>query len=158
MNVFCQKTKSLQNIRITSITAVGLEKNSSKLYITEPPSTPLCEVIGHPINFTLLSVAANRLRFLRSILLCTDSLQADSLVLDWGRFRKRIPYRARKSHFSLRVGSCSAKVFPGLTQCEPARRLLQWWHERTSIKKFKLMPWNLFDISFITQKETSLYG
>ena len=86
IKVFCQKKKSLQNVRITSITAVGLEKNSSRLYITEPPNTPLCEVIGQPINLMLLSVAANRLRFLRSILLCTDSLRADSLVLDWGRF------------------------------------------------------------------------
>lgn len=134
---FSQKKKSLQNVRITSITAVGLEKHSSKLYITEPPSTPLCEVIGQPINLTLLSVAANRLRFLMLILLCTDSLRADSLLLDWGRFRRRIPYRARKSHFSLRVGSCFAKCFPGITQCEPTRRLLHWWQERTSIKKFK---------------------
>ena len=158
IKVLCQKKKSLQNVCITSITAVGLEKNSSKLYITEPPSTPLCEVIGQPINLMLLSVAANRLRFLRSILLCTDSLRADSLVLDWGRFWRRIPYRARKSHFSLRVGSCSAKIFPGLTQSEPARRLLLWWQERTSLKKLKLMPWNLFDISFITQTDTSVYG
>ena len=124
IKVFCQKKKSLQNVRIPSITAVGLEKNSSQVYVTEAPSTPLCEVIGQPINLMLLSVAANRLRFLRSILLCTDSLRADSLVLDWGRFWRRIPYRARKIHFSLRVGSYSTKIFPERTQCEPARRLL----------------------------------
>ena len=158
IKVLCQKKKSLQNVCITSITAVGLENNSSKLYITESPSTPLCEVIGQPINLVLLSVAAKRLRFLRSILLCGDSLRADSLVLDWGRFRRWIPYRPRKSHCSLRVGSFSAKIFPGLTHCEPARRLLHWWQERTSIKNFKLMPWNLFDISFIAQTETSAYG
>ena len=127
IKVLCQKKKSLQNVCITSITAVGLEKNSSKLYITEPPSTPLCEVIGQPINLMLLSVAANRLRFLRSILLCADTLRADSLVLDWGRFRRRIPYRAWKSHCSLRVGSCSAKIFPGITHCEPAPSLLHRW-------------------------------
>ena len=103
IKVLCQKKKSLQNVCITSITAVGLEKNSSKLYITEPPSTPLCEVIGQPINLMLLSVAANRLRFLRSILLCTDSLRADSLVLDWGRFWFADPLsREEKSLFTAR--------------------------------------------------------
>ena len=115
IKVLCQKKKSLQNVCITLITAVGLEKNSSKLYITEPPSTPLCEVIGQPINLMLLSVAANRLRFLRSILLCADTLRADSLVLDWGRFRRRIPYRAWKSHCSLRVGSCSVPLIHPIT-------------------------------------------
>ena len=121
IKVLCQKKKSLQNVCITSITAVGLEKNSSKLYITEPPSTPLCEVIGQPINLMLLSVAANRLRFLRSILLCADTLRADSLVLDWGRFRRRIPYRARKIHFSLHV------VWQLIYQLRRRRRRqLQW--------------------------------
>ena len=158
IKVLCQKKKSLQNVCITSITAVGLENNSSKLYITESPSTPLCEVIGQPINLVLLSVAANRLRILKSILLCADTPRAESLGLYWGRFRRRIPYHARKSHCSWRVGSCSAKMFTGLTHCEPAPRLLHRWQERTSIKKFKLLPWSLFDISFITQTETFAYG
>ena len=159
IKVFCQKKKSLQNVRITSITAVGLEKNSSRLYITEPPNTPLCEVIGQPINLMLLSVAANRLLFLGSILLCTDSLRAYSLVLDWGRFRRRIPYRARKIHFSLCVGSCSAKLFSGthiMWAC--SQTITPMARKDVDKKKFKSTPWNLFDISFITQTETSVYG
>ena len=159
IKVFCQKKKSLQNVRITSITAVGLEKNSSRLYITEPPNTPLCEVIGQPINLMLLSVAVNRLLFLGSILLCTDSLRAYSLVLDWGRFRRRIPYRARKIHFSLCVGSCSAKLFSGthiMWAC--SQTITPMARKDVDKKKFKSTPWNLFDISFITQTETSVYG
>ena len=159
IKVFCQKKKSLQNVRITSITAVGLEKNSSRLYITEPPNTPLCEVIGQPINLMLLSVAANRLLFLGSILLCTDSLRAYSFVLDWGRFRRRIPYRARKIHFSLCVGSCSAKLFSGthiMWAC--SQTITPMARKDVDKKKFKSTPWNLFDISFITQTETSVYG
>ena len=77
-----------------------------------PQHTP-CEVIGLPINYILLSVAASRLQFLRSILLCTDRPASKFPCARLGKVSETNPLSREEN--SLFIARCVAADLPTST-------------------------------------------